>query len=80
MQVLRQAADRATSCRPAGAATGNARVAVTFANSGRVADTSLEGPLFAGTPIGECIVAKFQSVRIAPYTGSSMTVHRTILF
>jgi hypothetical protein len=80
MQALRQAADRALTCRTAGAAVGSTRVAVTFAPSGQVAQATLEGPLFVGTPIGTCIVAHFQKVRIAPFEGSSTTVRRTILF
>ena len=78
MQALRQAADRALSCRPAGGAVGSTRVAVTFAPNGHVAQATLEGPLFVGSPIGACIVGYFQKVRIVPFEGSSTTVRRTI--
>jgi hypothetical protein len=80
MRALRQAADRAVTCRTAEAATGSSRVAVTFGPSGRAVDAVLEGPLFVGTPIGACIVASFRGVRITPFSGSNVTVRRTILF
>jgi hypothetical protein len=34
----------------------------------------------AGTPLGDCVVAKFQSVHVPPFRGSVMTVRKTVMF
>jgi hypothetical protein len=79
MQALRQAGDGTRSCFAGGAASGGARVAVTFARGGGVSEVVVEPP-FAGTPSGNCIAAKFRGLRVPPFRGSSMTVRKTITF
>jgi hypothetical protein len=77
MQALRQAGDAARPCLTGAAAADGARVAVTFARSGRVSDVSVEGAL-NGTPIGSCVAGKFRGLSVPPFRGSSMTVRKTI--
>jgi hypothetical protein len=79
MQALREAGDTARGCVTGGPPAGGVRVAVTFARTGSVADTVVEGPL-AGTPSATCIAGKFRSLRVPPFRGSSMTVRKTITF
>jgi hypothetical protein len=78
MEAMRRAGDGSRAC-VTGGASGGARVAVTFARSGSVADVAVEGS-FAGTPVGNCIAGKFRSLAIPPFRGSSVTVRRTLAF
>jgi hypothetical protein len=79
MAALRQAAESAKRCHTPDAPAGGVRVAVTFARSGTVSATQIEGGV-AGTPLGDCVVAKFQNVRVPPFRGSVMTVRKTVMF
>jgi hypothetical protein len=79
MAALRQAAESAKRCPATDAPAGGVRVAVTFARSGTVSATQVEGPV-AGTPLGDCVVAKFQAVHVPPFRGSVMTVRKTVMF
>jgi hypothetical protein len=79
MAALRQAAESAKRCQTAEAPAGGVRIAVTFARSGSVSATQVEGGV-AGTPLGDCIVAKFQNVHVPPFRGSVMTVRKTVMF
>ena len=54
-------------CRRDGV-TGRGTATVTFAPSGRVTGVVLDPP-YAGTAEGSCVIRKFQSVRVPPYTG-----------
>jgi hypothetical protein len=79
MAALRQAAESAKRCPASEAPAGGVRIAVTFARSGSVSATQLEGGV-AGTPLGDCVVAKFQNVHVPPFRGSVMTVRKTVMF
>jgi hypothetical protein len=79
MAALRQAAEGAKRCASSEAPSGGVRIAVTFARSGAVSATQVEGPV-AGTPLADCIVAKFQNARVPPFRGSVMTVRKTVMF
>jgi hypothetical protein len=79
LAALRQAAESAKRCPATDAPPGGVRVAVTFARSGTVSATQVEGPV-AGTPLGDCVVAKFQAVHVPPFRGSVMTVRKTVMF
>jgi chemotaxis protein MotD len=79
MAALRQAAEGAKRCQTPDAPSGGVRIAVTFARSGGVSATQVEGPA-AGTPLGDCVVAKFQAVHVPPFRGSVMTVRKTVTF
>jgi hypothetical protein len=58
-------------------AGGTARVAVTFAPSGRVTQAIVEGAPYAGTPAGGCIAAKARAATVPPFAGKPTTVRRT---
>jgi hypothetical protein len=79
MAALRQAAESAKRCPSTDAPAGGVRIAVTFARSGSVSATQVEGGV-AGTPLGDCVVAKFQSAHVPPFRGSPMTVRKTVMF
>lgn len=74
--AMNAAAANAVSCRQPDSPAGTARVAVTFAPSGRVT-TALVSGTFAGTPVGGCIARTFRAVRVPAYEGGIITVHRT---
>jgi hypothetical protein len=79
MAALRQAAESAKRCATSDPPNGGVRIAVTFARTGAVSATQVEGPA-AGTPLGDCIIAKFQSAHVPPFRGSVMTVRKTVMF
>jgi hypothetical protein len=76
--ALEGAAGRASSCRQADDPSGVAVVTITFASSGRVTTATLAGPPFIGTATGSCIAAKMRTARIEPFSGSFVTVRKTV--
>ncbi|HQP37649.1 MAG TPA: hypothetical protein PLI95_20835, partial [Polyangiaceae bacterium] len=68
----------AAGCKQEGGPTGHAKVSVTFAPSGRVTTANINGPPFAGTPVGGCIASKFRGATVPPFTGSPVTVHTSV--
>lgn len=58
-------------------AGGTARVAVTFAPSGRVTQAVVEGAPYAGTPAGGCIAAKARTATVPAFSGAPVTVRRS---
>jgi predicted Zn finger-like uncharacterized protein len=79
LSALSAAATAAQSCRKPDGPTGSGRVAVTFANNGTATMANVEGPPFAGTPVGGCVAARFRSVHIPPFGGSVITVRKTFI-
>jgi predicted Zn finger-like uncharacterized protein len=79
LSALSAAATAAQSCKKPDGPTGSGRVAVTFANNGTATTASVEGPPFAGTPVGGCVAARFRSVHIPPFGGSVITVRKTFI-
>lgn len=77
--ALSGALSGAQSCVPAGMG-GVARLAVTFAPSGRVTQAMVEGPPFAGTSAGGCIATKARSASVPPFQGGVVTVHKSVRF
>jgi hypothetical protein len=76
--ALSSAAGAARACRKDDGPTGSARVKVTFAPSGNVSAANVEGPPFAGTPVGGCIAAAFRSAHVPPFDGAPRTVTKTV--
>jgi hypothetical protein len=74
------AASAAQSCRVPGAGRFPARVSVTFAPSGRVTTATVDGPQLSGTAAGGCVATKFRSIRVNPFSGPAVTVHKTFEF
>ncbi len=78
--ALGAAAAAAQSCRAPGTGRFPARVSVTFAPSGRVTTATVDGPQVSGTPTGSCVATKFRSIRVNPFSGPAVTVHKTFDF
>jgi len=79
-EALEQAGQRTASCRTIDAPAGAARVAVTFAPNGSVTSAVIESGPFVGTPAGTCVASKFRAVRVPPFTGDEVIVHKTVSF
>jgi hypothetical protein len=78
--ALGAAASAAQSCRVPGAGRFPARVSVTFAPSGKVTTATVDGPQVSGTAAGGCVATKFRSIRVNPFSGPAVTVHKTFDF
>ena len=50
---------------------------VTFAPSGNVTSAQVEGPPFAGTPVGGCIASAFRSAKVPPFSGPPVSVSKS---
>ena len=79
LSALSAAATAAQSCKKPDGPTGSGRIAVTFANNGTATTANVEGPPFAGTPVGGCVAARFRGVHIPPFGGSVITVRKTFI-
>lgn len=75
--ALSSRAGAAAGCKKEGGPTGSAKVSVTFAPSGNVTQATVGAP-FAGTPTGSCIAGAFQGAHVPPFSGSAMTVTKTV--
>jgi hypothetical protein len=78
--ALEEAALGAASCKDIDAPSGPARLAVTFAPTGRVTTAEVESGPFVGTPAGGCLASKFRSARVPAFGGEAVTVHKTVSF
>jgi predicted Zn finger-like uncharacterized protein len=65
------------ACKKPGGPTGSGRVKVTFAPSGSVSAAVIEGPPFAGTPVGGCIAGKFRGANIPAFSGGPVSANKT---
>jgi hypothetical protein len=76
--VIAAAIGRARGCGD-GSATGDARISVTFASSGRATAAVIDAssPL-AGISVGSCVASAMQGLSVPPYEGESVTVRRWI--
>lgn len=80
-QAINSAAQAALAqCREPDAPSVRARVSVTIAPSGRVTTAVVDGPRLAGTAAGGCIARTFRAVRVQPFDGPVVTVHKSFLF
>ncbi len=68
----------AQGCKQPDGPQGNASVSITFAPSGRVTVATVNGPPFAGTPVGGCIAATFRRASVPPFSGSNVTVRTSV--
>jgi len=76
--ALSDAAKAATRCRSDSGPFGSARVAVTFAPNGQTTTAIVQGPPFAGTPVGSCIARTFREARVSPFSGAPVTVRTSV--
>jgi hypothetical protein len=51
-------------------------VSVTFSPEGPVTSVTVSAP-FAGSPVGNCVQTVFRNVRVAPFSGSSVTLSKS---
>ncbi len=78
--AISAAGRRAAACLQPGDARGSMPVSVTFAPSGRVTSTTVDGGPFAGTTTGGCIARALRSAGVAPFDGAPVTVHSSVSF
>jgi hypothetical protein len=75
--ALGAAAGVAAGCGSAGGPTGSGRVKVLFAPSGQVTSVAHENPQFAGTSVGNCVVAAFRSASVPRFDGVAVSVTKS---
>ncbi|WP_437898181.1 hypothetical protein [Sorangium sp. So ce124] len=75
--VLASAAAAAAGCTGEGL-TGTARVAVTFAPTGKAMSARVEGGDLVGTATAGCIAAAFRDVAVPPFEGIPVTVMKQV--
>jgi hypothetical protein len=62
-----------------GTTKGKARVAVTFANSGKATVALIQGGPLSGTGVGSCIANILRSAQVPAYSGPITTVFTTVV-
>jgi predicted Zn finger-like uncharacterized protein len=75
--ALTQAATNSAGCKKPDGPTGSGKVQVTFATSGRVTTANVQGPPFAGTPVGGCVAGMFRRAKVPPFVGNPVTVSKS---
>lgn len=78
--AISTAGRRAASCLQPGDVRGSTPVSVTFAPSGRVTTSTVNGGPYAGTTTGGCIARALRSASVAPFDGAPVTVHSSVSF
>jgi predicted Zn finger-like uncharacterized protein len=73
--ALTAAANNASSCKEPGGPTGNGKVSITFAPSGRPTSVAVTGDL-AGTTVGSCVARLFRSARVPAFSGDPVSVSK----
>jgi eukaryotic-like serine/threonine-protein kinase len=76
LTALSAAAGNAASCKRDGGPTGTGSVSVTFSPDGPVSSVNVSAP-FGGTPVGNCVQTVFRNVRVAPFSGSAITLSKS---
>lgn len=67
------------SCKTPGGPTGAGQVTVTFRGTGVPTSVTLDGPPFANTVVGDCVIAKFRAVRIGQFDGGTVAIHKSFI-
>jgi cytoskeletal protein RodZ len=78
MSALGASSGAARGCKKDDGPTGTARVKITFAPNGSVTSSSVEGPPFAGTPVGGCIAGAFRGAHVPAFDGGPVTVTKSV--
>ncbi len=76
LTALSGAANNAASCKREGGPTGIGSVSVSFSPEGPVSSVSVSAP-FGGSAVGNCVQTVFRNVRVAPFSGSSVTLSKS---
>jgi hypothetical protein len=71
---------KAKACLGTTSPTGTARFSVTFAPTGEVVGAVISGAPFANTIEGQCMVGKFRTLHVPPFTGGEVIVRKSITF
>lgn len=77
LAALNKAAGAAKGCKKDDGPTGSGKVRVTFAPSGNVTSAVVDGPPFAGTPVGGCVASAFRGAHVPPFDGSPVAVPKS---
>jgi predicted Zn finger-like uncharacterized protein len=77
LSALSSAASSARGCKKPDGPTGSGKVKVTFAPSGNVTSSTVDGPPFAGTPVGGCVASAFRGAHVPPFDGAPVSVSKT---
>jgi predicted Zn finger-like uncharacterized protein len=77
LSALNKAAGAAKGCKKDDGPTGSGKVRVTFAPSGNVTSAVVDGPPFAGTPVGGCVASAFRGAHVPPFDGSPVAVPKS---
>jgi hypothetical protein len=76
--AISNAASVASNCRTPGDPSGEAKITITFASSGKVTQALLSGPPFAGTKTGSCIAEQFRQAEVPAFSGKRITMNKTV--
>jgi serine/threonine protein kinase len=76
LAALGSAASAASSCKREGGPTGSGSASVTFSADGPVKSVTVSAP-FAGTAVGQCVIATFRGAHVPPFSGSSITLPKS---
>jgi predicted Zn finger-like uncharacterized protein len=77
ISALGAAAGSAGGCKKPGGPTGQGKVQVTFAPSGRVTSATVMGSPFAGTAVGGCVASTFRRAKVPAFSGNPVTVSKS---
>ncbi|HSQ61895.1 MAG TPA: AgmX/PglI C-terminal domain-containing protein [Polyangiaceae bacterium] len=77
-KAMNDAAKKAESCAKPSGPKGAGHIQVTFDASGHVTATELDAGPFAGTSVGVCISAHFHEAHIPAFSGSTVTVGKSL--
>jgi serine/threonine-protein kinase len=76
LAALGSAASAATACKREGGPSGTGSASVTFSPDGPVKSVTVSPP-FAGTAVGQCVLAVFRGAHVPPFSGSSLTLPKS---
>lgn len=77
--AMNAAGSAAARCRDRKDPPGVVRMSVTFASSGSVTTARVEGSTYAGTKTGHCLAGVFRALRVEPFDGRPVLVHKSLI-
>lgn len=76
-QALAVAASQTSICKKPDGPTGQGKVQVTFAPSGRATTANIVSGPFGGTAVGGCVSGVFKRAKVPAFSGDSVTVSKS---
>jgi hypothetical protein len=64
------------TCKGGSGLTGTGHVSVTLDPAGAVKSAQVDGPPFAGTAVGDCVVSRFLAAKVPAFRGAAITVSK----